>query len=254
MAGINDSATKFKLLVANLPTDVPSQVRDVIMSQPGNFSALATALRDRLAQSRASRLESVLSHQQLGDRTPSQLLRDMRGQLSTAGDLAADRPFLRTLFLQPLPQSARAALSLLAESTPLGDLSEAADRFLEASRPTGAVTAVAEVTAPAPAVRAIAEGTTGLAAAIQGLTAMICRLETSNRRLEEAVYDRRSRSPTPRRESRASSASRREPRTSSSSRTRRDRPDYSWYHRRFGARAHKYTEPCNWSQGGNGTA
>ncbi|XP_043188254.1 uncharacterized protein LOC122363267, partial [Amphibalanus amphitrite] len=38
-------------------------------------------------------------------------------------------------------QSARAALSLLPEATPLAELAEAADRFLEASRPTGAVSA-----------------------------------------------------------------------------------------------------------------
>ena len=36
VAGINDSATKFKLLVANLPTSVASQVRDVIAGQLGN--------------------------------------------------------------------------------------------------------------------------------------------------------------------------------------------------------------------------
>ncbi|KAF0300056.1 Nuclear pore complex protein Nup133 [Amphibalanus amphitrite] len=142
VAGIADPVTKFKLLVANLPTNVAAQVRDVIVSAPGDFDGLCTALRQRLAQSRASRLEALLRHQQLGDRSPSQLLRDMRGQLSTAGDSSVDSGLLRTLFLQRLPQSARAALSLLPEATPLAELAEAADRFLEASRPTGAVSAV----------------------------------------------------------------------------------------------------------------
>ena len=186
VASITNPVTKFKLLVAHLPTTVAAQVRDVIVNAPGDFDGLCTALRQRLAQSRASRLEALLRHQQLGDRTPSHLLRDMRGQLSTAGDSSVDSGLLRTLFLQRLPQSARAALSLLPESTPLADLADAADRFLEASRPTGAVSAVSAD--PPPAGSAASAATTGggdLAAAISTLAAVISRLDSSHRRLEE---------------------------------------------------------------------
>ncbi|KAF0298941.1 hypothetical protein FJT64_003712 [Amphibalanus amphitrite] len=239
VAGIADPVTKFKLLVANLPTNVAAQVRDVIVSAPGDFDGLCTALRQRLAQSRASRLEALLRHQQLGDRSPSQLLRDMRGQLSTAGDSSVDSGLLRTLFLQRLPQSARAALSLLPEATPLAELAEAADRFLEASRPTGAVSAVGANSSPAPAATT---GDGDLAAAIASLSAVISRLDTSHRRLEGAVAGRRSRPGTPRRGSRSSSPSRDE------------REDYCWYHRTYGARARKCTGPCAWTPAGNSEA
>ncbi|XP_043235822.1 uncharacterized protein LOC122388651 [Amphibalanus amphitrite] len=218
VAGIADPVTKFKLLVANLPTNVAAQ---------------------RLAQSRASRLEALLRHQQLGDRSPSQLLRDMRGQLSTAGDSSVDSGLLRTLFLQRLPQSARAALSLLPEATPLAELAQAADRFLEASRPTGAVSAVGANSSPAPAATT---GDGDLAAAIASLSAVISRLDTSHRRLEGAVAGRRSRPGTPRRGSRSSSPSRDE------------REDYCWYHRTYGARARKCTGPCAWTPAGNSEA
>ena len=252
VAGIEDSDKKFKLLVASLPTSVAAQVRDVITLQSGNYVALSNALRQRLAQSRTSRLENLLRHQQLGDRTPSQLLRDMRSQLTSSGAPAGDNDLLRTLFLQRLPQSTRAALSLLSEATPLGELAEAADRFLEASRPTGTVAAVSAAVAgppplPTPAAGAETNNAPGLADAIQGLVAVINRLETTNRRLEEAVFDRRPRSATPGRESRASSASR----------TRRSRPadtGYCWYHRRFGAQARKCVEPCSWSESDAGNA
>lgn len=229
VAGICDSATKFKLLVANVPTSVAAQVRDVIVSAPGDFDGLCNALRQRLAQSRASRLEALLRHQQLGDRKPSQLLRDMRGQLTTAGDAPTDSGLLRTLFLQRLPQSARAALSLLPETTSLLELAEAADRFLEASQPSGAVAAVAAAT-PAPA-----GGDADLATAIASLAAVIGRLDASNRRLEETVNRSRSRAATPGRHSRSSSASR-----------ELDPGRYCWYHRTYGARARKCTSPCAW--------
>ena len=252
VAGIRRSTTKFKLLVANLPTNIASQVRDVIVTRPGDYKALSDALRERLAQSRASRLEGLLRHQQLGDRTPSQLLRDMRGQLTTAGDTTSDNGLLRTLFLQRLPQSARAALALLSERTPLGELAEAADRFMEASRPAGTVAAVSATVAgasapPTQAPIAAAGGTPDLADAIQGLVAVITRMETTNRRVKEAVFNRRPRSATPGRDSRASSASR----------ARHSRPadsTYCWYHRRFGAQARKCTEPCSWSASGNAQA
>lgn len=260
VAGIDDETVKFKLLVANLPTTVASQVRDVITQQSGDYTALSDALRQRLAQSRASRLESLLRHQQLGDRKPSQLLRDMRGQLVTAGNSACDSGLLRTLFFQRLPQSARAALSLLSEATPLGELAEAADRFMEASLPTVTVAAVAAAPLGPPPSNQVpllptqVSGTAGdsapdLTSAIQGLVAVINRLDCTNRRLEEAVFDRprRPRSATPGRGARASSTSR----------TRRSGPSdsgYCWYHRRFGAEAHKCVEPCSWSASGNAQA
>ena len=52
---------------------------------------------------------------------------------------------------------------------------------------------------------AAAGGTPDLADAIRGLAAVISRLETTNRLLEEALFDRRPRSATPGQDSRASS-------------------------------------------------
>ncbi|KAF0298448.1 hypothetical protein FJT64_004171 [Amphibalanus amphitrite] len=146
VANITDNATKFKLLVANLPVHVASQVRDVVTATPPSFTDLVTALRSRLAQSRASRLETLLRDQQLGDQKPTQLLRNMQHMLGNSRD---DTGLLRTLFLQRLPQTTRAALALLPESTGIDDLASAADRFQEASQ--GAVVAAA-VAPPAAAV------------------------------------------------------------------------------------------------------
>ena len=103
VSGINDAITKFKRLVANLPVTVASQVRDVIVTKPGNFKALCEALQERLTHSRASRLEVLMRNQQLGDGPPSQLLRSMRRELTSPGDVPADSNLLRMLFGQRLP-------------------------------------------------------------------------------------------------------------------------------------------------------
>ncbi|KAF0314728.1 hypothetical protein FJT64_000087 [Amphibalanus amphitrite] len=197
VAGITDDHDKFRLLVANLPVHVASQVRDVITAETGSFSELKGALSTRLAQSRASRLEALLRDHQLGDRRPTQLLRSMQHMLGSAGH---DLGLLRTLFLQRLPPTTRAALALLPEDTGIDDLASAADRFQEASG-GAAVTAVCTPTAgvaaacgppagpgvtlapPASAVAAAGPpaacgcGNSGMAAAVTALTAAVARIE-----------------------------------------------------------------------------
>ena len=149
VSGIVDDTVKFHLLAANLPLDVAAQVRDVVTAKPPSYSALKEALKDRLTQSKAVRLSELLRNQQLGDQRPTQLLLRMRSELGAAGDATQDSQLLRTLFLQRLPQSARAALSLLPEDTPLDQLATAADRFLASS--TASISAVdASASAMAP--------------------------------------------------------------------------------------------------------
>ncbi|KAF0302183.1 hypothetical protein FJT64_025727 [Amphibalanus amphitrite] len=148
VAGITDDLTRYQVLVVNLPTEVAVQVRDVISSPAPSYASLTAALRERLAQSRASRLEALLRHQQLGDQRPSELLRRMQGEPAMAGVLPADNGLLRTLYKQRLPQSARAAFSLLPENIPLPELAAAADRFMEANTPALSVSTVQQAPQP----------------------------------------------------------------------------------------------------------
>ena len=117
VAGVQDDFSRYQVLVVNLPTEVAIQMRDIINSPNPTYVTLTSALKERLAQSRASRLEALLRHQQLGDQRPSDLRR-IQGELSMAGVAPADNGLLRTLYKQRLPQSARAALSLLSDDTP----------------------------------------------------------------------------------------------------------------------------------------
>ena len=237
VAGITDNATKFKLLVANLPVHVASQVRDVVTATTPSFADLVTALRTRLAQSRASRLETLLRDQHLGDLRPTQLLRNMQHALGGSQD---ETGLLRTLFLQRLPQTTRAALALLPEDTGLDDLAGAADRFQEASQ-SAVVAATVPAAAPEPKCSCRSPADTDLAAAVAALTATVARLEAGQRRQFDSR--RRSRSRPRRDQSRPAAA---EPSAAAAGSRQSADDELCWYHQRFGTDAHRCRQPCSW--------
>ena len=267
VAGIKDDEVKFDLVAANLPQSVALQVRDVVTAKPRSYKSLTSALQDRLAQNRTARLTSLLRHQQLGDQQPSQLLRNMRTELGRAGDGQQDVELLRMLFLQRLPPSVRAALSLLSEDTPLDQLATAADRYLDASAVAAGPLGVAAVTAsapPSPAAAAAAAAVPAVATSAQegvltAMQGMIASLTAAVSRLESAVTSQDHRAPrhgSPRRGSectcghRDSSGQGRaragRSRFQSRGQHRETQDGLCYYHARFGEDAHRCRPPCTW--------
>ncbi|KAF0299550.1 hypothetical protein FJT64_027732 [Amphibalanus amphitrite] len=249
ISGVSSDELRYKLLVANLPATIAVQVKDVIRTSR-SFTALCDALKSRLAQSRADRLQSLLSRQQLGDQKPTALLRSMRNELAAAGDAPVDTELFRTLFKQRLPQPVRAALALLPADSALDALAEAADRYLDASGPDPRV-AVVTAPPPQPATPAPAQPSAGLEAVVATLVAKMDSLqashrglEASNRRLQDALRRDRGRSQSRRR--RAPSSSR--PPTPARSPTPTNEDDLCWYHQRFGSRARRCESPCSWAE------
>ena len=248
VAGVQDDFSRYQVLVVNLPTEVAIQVRDIINSPNPTYVALTSALKERLAQSRASRLEALLRHQQLGDQRPSDLLRRIQGELSMAGVAPADNGLLRTLYKQRLPQSARAALSLLSDDTPLAELARAADRFMEANAAAGPslqnqvpVCAVQQPQAAAAAAAPSQSALDQLTASVAALTAAVGQMRTD---MEEQLHqDRRGRSYRGRSSSRSSGFNQRSPSRG------RQQNGLCFYHFRFGAEARKCTSPCTWRSG-----
>ena len=268
VAGITDDTVKFDLLVANLPLEVARQVRDVIVATPPDYTALTTALRTRLAQSRAARLAALLKHTHLGDQRPSQLLLKMHSEL---GGEPHDSALLRTLFLQRLPQSATAALALLPEDTSLNQLAAAADRFLEASGP-GVLASLTPAAAPPPppppsSASAGPGDISSLREAVESLTAQVHRLQAdiddrsrADRRNDSFHRHRRgfrSQSRPWRQQQQQHQAAapphQRRPSPPSQQQTEDRPPDVCFYHRRFGAAARRCNPPCSW-RSGNDTA
>ncbi|BHF78946.1 hypothetical protein SprV_0602206300 [Sparganum proliferum] len=102
--------TKFHYVVAALPMDIATDLRDIIDCPPTEalYTALKEALISRFSLSTQKRLQRLISEEDLGDRKPTQLLRRLE-QLADGQKL--DAAMFKQLFLQRLPPSVQAILA-----------------------------------------------------------------------------------------------------------------------------------------------
>ena len=216
---ITSQKTRFDHVVASLSPEYATEVRDLILKPPtvDPYTELKKQLIKRTTASEQKRLRQFFSTEELGDRTPSQLLRRMQQLL---GDKAAsaDPSFLKELFLQRLPPNVRMVLASTKEPEKLEDLASLADRVGELATPT---------------VSSIQ--TSQLSSEVEQLRAEIGRLKS----LVQSLSSKHIRSPT-------------RPRTPSPAPHNRA-SGLCWYHSHFGEKASKCNAPCTWSSG-NGQA
>ena len=245
---ITSETTKFGLVVSLLPGQVASEVRD-LLTTPGRtpYTDLKEAILYRIGPSVHQNVRALLSQEDLGDRTPSQLLRRMKSLLggpATSNELC----LLRELFLNRLPPNIRMVLSGSVDID-LDALAERADRMLESA-----------VTLAQPAVNAVHTS----ANEIKHLTAMVEDLQKQVSHLQMGARQSRSwssRPPSPRQRGPRSSRqqSPRTPRqqvaysragTSRGGSPRRLDEDegYCFYHARFGRRAYRCSSPCSFNR------
>ena len=126
-------------------------VRDIILRPPeAPYTALKTESKQRVSPSKRQRLQQLLHIESLGDRKPSQLLRQMlklRG--GTVPDADKDEIF-RELFLQKLPITVRTALAIHKDVS-LTQLTDMADNMAEVQGPQAPVYQLqADVQGPQP--------------------------------------------------------------------------------------------------------
>ncbi|KAH6924725.1 hypothetical protein HPB50_022753 [Hyalomma asiaticum] len=135
---ITAELTKYHHVVASLPPAIASEIRDLLVAPPAEnaYTTLKQLLISRLTPSEP-RLQQLLHYTDLGDRTPSQLLRHMRQLLHTADATTtdADSRLLRELFLQRLPVNVRMILASAADKR-LSELAELADSVLAVAPPS----------------------------------------------------------------------------------------------------------------------
>ncbi|KAG0424809.1 hypothetical protein HPB47_027984 [Ixodes persulcatus] len=109
---ITSQAQRFHHVVAALPPETAVDFRDIILEPPTTnpYNTLKAELIKRTSASEHRRLQQLLTSEELGDRTPSQLLRRLQQLL---GERAAtfDPALLRELFLQRLPNNVRIVLT-----------------------------------------------------------------------------------------------------------------------------------------------
>ncbi|XP_064467981.1 uncharacterized protein LOC135378810 [Ornithodoros turicata] len=148
LPGITNQLTQYRHIVASLPPEIAIDVSDVISGPPGTtpYDRLKAAVLQRTTLSERKRLQQLLTAEELGDRTPSQLLRAMQNLLA---DRAAtfDESLLRELFLQRLPATVQMVLST-AGGLPLAQLAEHADKVMEVALPGLSIAAVSGTNRP----------------------------------------------------------------------------------------------------------
>lgn len=221
---VSTQLSKYYYVVSALPPDIADELDDVLAATPpaDAYDQLKAAILLRKSESTTSRLQRLLTTEELGDQRPSQLLHRMRQLL---GEQASDvnNSILRELFLQRLPQGVRMVLAP-ANDMSLDRLAEMADRVAEYAAPT-----LAALTEPQSSATAIHE----LQAKVDQLTVTVASLQ------KHAGGTRRS-----------SQRSHSHQRNSSSARARSPspRPSTCWYHRKYGQRALKCHPPCVWQE------
>ncbi|XP_076036947.1 uncharacterized protein LOC143022564 [Oratosquilla oratoria] len=135
------SLTKFSHACGLLSSDVLLQVSDTISKAPTSgapYKDLKQAVLDRLESSEATRLQELLSKEELGNEKPSDLLRRMKRLL---GDkyAAFDNSNLLHLFYQCLPPTIQGNLFSAKNKISLDELATLADDFMASvpvARPT----------------------------------------------------------------------------------------------------------------------
>lgn len=219
LANITTDTTRFHYAMGQLDPIYAAEVEDIITAPPNvnKYERLKTELIKRLSASREKKVKQLLTHEELGDRKPSQFLRHLQ-HLAGPG---VPEEFLRTLWTSRLPSSTQTIVASQPRAT-LEEVADLADR-LQDIVPVSPQVAAASTSRENPAmVSQIAE-----------LTRQVQALSTR--------LDRMSRS-----------TARNEPKNRNRSSSRRSQSNYRkfplcWYHAKFGNKSNKCIKPCDYS-------
>lgn len=215
---ITSEKTKYMQVVANLNCTTAALVKDVIKIQfvDGHYEKLKSALVAIYAESSVEKFQKLISKTEIGDMKPSQFLHHMK----SLSDNTITDEFIKQLWIQRLPASSRAVLS--ASNDTLDNLAkmadkmwEVSDRFCVASVENGKKSSMEKVID-----------------ALEKLTNRIGALERGEHKSRRDVTPSRNRS-----KSRQRSKS-----------EQKSEHENCWFHYKYGDKAQKCREPCNFSK------
>ena len=217
LAAITRQRTKFNYVVSQLNQQQASEVEDIIIAPPEHepYDRLKAELIRRLSTSREQRVRQLLSHEEMGDRKPSQFLRHLK---SLAPEVPDD--FLRTVWSSRLPPHVQAILAGQTDGN-LESTAQLADKICEVTTPP----TTASISPAAP----------------DNMPEILGRIEELSRQLAALQAEH----------SRARSMSRERNRSQSRDRRRDNAGSHAqphnvcWYHTKFGNGARKCTPPCS---------
>lgn len=232
LSGVTADTTKFYFTMAQLDPQYAAEVEDIITNPPAanKYEKLKTELVKRLSATRERDIQH-LSHEELGDRKPSQLLRRMQ-HLAGPG---VPEDLMRTMWTNRLPQNIQVILASQTRCS-LEELAELADKVHDAIASVPQVTAVQPTAAPAsdPLVAQIA--------------ALSKQMEALTSRMDRMSREPRQSRPQAKSTNRSRSRSRYRPNSTRSNSNHRKFPT-CWYHYKFGSEARTCVKPCDYSAG-----
>lgn len=183
---IKNDASKYYMVVAALDTEVLHQVSDVLNDLPPQrmYETLKNKIIQRFSESENQQIRKLLTDLELGDRKPSQLLREMR---NLAADKISDK-ILGTLWLQRLPQQIQMVVST-SSGMELNQMAEVADRLVEIITPyVCAATATSPPTTSSDEIAQIKKQVDELTRTVDRLTTRRSRSLSRGKRGEPICY------------------------------------------------------------------
>ncbi|VDP32536.1 unnamed protein product [Schistosoma margrebowiei] len=125
---IRSQTSKYSFVLGLLPTEFSSEVSDLIDNVPAfnAYDHLKQAIVQRTSLSDEKRLQQLLHECELGDKSPSQLLRYMR---HLAVPYKVDNVFLKEIWLQRFPTVVRQILCASSQFLDLESLAGMADKM-----------------------------------------------------------------------------------------------------------------------------
>ncbi|KAJ8729839.1 hypothetical protein PYW07_016877 [Mythimna separata] len=218
ISNITADTTKFYYVVSHLDPRYAAEVEDVIVNPPAadRYSRLKTELIKRLSESSEKKVHQLLTHAELGDRKPSQFLRHLQ---HLAGPTVPDE-FLRTIWSSRLPSNIQSIIASQATS-PLNVLADLADRIHDVV-PRGHEVAATSATP------------SDLFTMNKQMVELTKQVEILTQKVNDLSRISRSKSRNDRSSSRVNR-----------SHSRKKIHPTCWYHFKFGEKATKCEEPCD---------
>lgn len=124
--------TKYSTVIKALDSSTLKQIADILSNPPerNKYEAVKAAILDRVTASRQHEIRKLLTGMTLGDRKPSQLLREMK---NIATDIV-HKDVLHQFWLDCIPTDVRPFL-VCSDNEDLETLAKVADRIIEARGP-----------------------------------------------------------------------------------------------------------------------
>ncbi|XP_045777854.1 uncharacterized protein LOC123875850 [Maniola jurtina] len=230
LANVSADSTKYNYVVSSLEFKYITEIKDIVKNPPkeNKYEKVKAELISRLSSSQEQRVRQLLTHEDIGDRKPSQFLRHLQG---LAGPNVPD-DFVRSLWAGRLPTHIQVIIASQPKSS-LDELATLADTITDVigTSQIHQLAAPPAPPAPAPAAAPASSEIKDLKRAITELTRQVAALASSPRtrsrsKSGDTRWRRRSRSQS--HDDAASEA-------------------FCWYHRKFRENATKCRAPCTYT-------